>query len=530
MFGGIFSKKPPKRFGDLSTKQKAAFARNIARFRDYAAGARYKVVSWPDESLREVGITEMRGEADILDRSSRGKMLDLARNLARNSSTFNALLKQFDLNAVGTVGGKAIFGFEDVEKSRRFREAFADWAQNCEFYDGMRLGDLLKTILKTYLIGGEMVLLFDDGKVEDSGRVLIFEPDEMGNLSDADFFARFPKGFTQTQGHIKNANRVNVGVVVSKSQRGLPFFAADSSYILTRDPFGKDSTSFWLNPRNIWRKDQVIGTPPAASSLATIIDLEDLANYELQAAKKNSQTIAQVVHQNDAPPAMPSSFDSGVDFSSLSDEEVAQLAQQEAADRVVSFERLRGANVIYEDMPDGVKLEMLDTKHPNQAMPEFIRWLAGRAAAPYGLGSVYATLKADQSYTAFRGEQVMSWPAFEEAQKFLEHICDWILARWAVWADRRGILPGKLDDGWNRQVSWMWPKMREVNQVDEQNAIRLRLQNGTGTYSDILGPDWREILAKQAEEHQILERLGLPHPRFETASGAVISMGGEANG
>ena len=34
-----------------------------------------------------------------------------------------------------------------------------------------------------------------------------------------------------------------------------------------------------------------------------------------------------------------------------------------------------------------------------------------------GVGSVYATGKADRSYTAFRGEQVMSWPAFEEMQK-----------------------------------------------------------------------------------------------------------------
>ena len=45
----------------------------------------------------------------------RGAMLDLARNAARNSSTFNGILKQFDLNAVGTKGGKAIFDFDNSE-------------------------------------------------------------------------------------------------------------------------------------------------------------------------------------------------------------------------------------------------------------------------------------------------------------------------------------------------------------------------------------------------------------------------------
>jgi len=42
-------------------------------------------------------------------------MLDLARNATRNSSTFNGILKQFDLNAVGVKGGKAIFDFENSQ-------------------------------------------------------------------------------------------------------------------------------------------------------------------------------------------------------------------------------------------------------------------------------------------------------------------------------------------------------------------------------------------------------------------------------
>ena len=61
-------------------------------------------------------MTEFRSEDQILDAYRRGQMLDLARNATRNSSTFNGILKQFDLNAVGTKGGKAIFNFENSDK------------------------------------------------------------------------------------------------------------------------------------------------------------------------------------------------------------------------------------------------------------------------------------------------------------------------------------------------------------------------------------------------------------------------------
>lgn len=53
-------------------------------------------------------------------------------------------------------------------------------------------------------------------------------------------------------------------------------------------------------------------------------------------------------------------------------------------------------------MPEGYKMELLDTKHPNQNMPSFIKWLAGRTAAPFGLSEQFATLASDGS--SFRAE------------------------------------------------------------------------------------------------------------------------------
>ena len=46
--------------------------------------------------------------------------------------------------------------------------------------------------------------------------------------------------------------------------------------------------SFWLMPRNVFRVAQGRGISPLTSSLATILDLEDLCGFEIAAAKKNA--------------------------------------------------------------------------------------------------------------------------------------------------------------------------------------------------------------------------------------------------
>jgi hypothetical protein len=127
-------------------------------------------------------MVEHRDEDEILNVYGRGKMLDLARNATRNSSTFNAILKQFDLNAIGTKGGKAIFNFDNAD---RIKEEFSKWTRDADFFDGLSFNTVLKLILKTYILGGDMVLLFDDGLIEDSGKLVIYEPDEIRSTTDA---------------------------------------------------------------------------------------------------------------------------------------------------------------------------------------------------------------------------------------------------------------------------------------------------------------------------------------------------------
>lgn len=175
-----FKKKAPN-WNDLTKQQQLMVTQKIAKgINAQFYGPKYKLVEPTDVFQRERGLVEVTGEDGILNAYGRGQMLDLARNATRNSSTFNGILKQFDLNAIGTKGGKAIFDFDDADK---IKDEFKKWTRDADFFDGLSFNTLLKLILKTYILGGDMVLLFDDGLIEDSGKLVIYEPDEIGNTT-----------------------------------------------------------------------------------------------------------------------------------------------------------------------------------------------------------------------------------------------------------------------------------------------------------------------------------------------------------
>ena len=521
MFG--FDKKKAPEWNDLSNKQKQLVTHKIAKgIKAQWFGPRYKLVSGTDILQRERGMVEVRDEDEILNAYGRGQMLDLARNASRNSSTFNGILKQFDLNAVGVKGGKAIFDFENAEA---IKEQFSKWTRDADFFDGLSFNTLLKLILKTYILGGDMVLMFDDGLIEDSGKLVVYEPDEIGNTTPEALANRYGKYARQSLGRVYNGNGRFIGAIVSRSQRGETEFDPKQSYFLRRDPDASLFDSFWMMPRNVFRVAQGRGVTPLAASLATILDLEDLCGYELAAAKKNAQTLAQVLQDSSASNedvALPSAFDSDTDFSNMTDEEIEAATKEEANDQVqtMSLERVNAAGCIYQVMPENYKMELLDTKHPNQNMPSFINWLATKSAAPFGLSEQFATFMPKGA--DFRANQLFSERVFEEAQKFLEQICDWTLYRWSLWANKRGLI-NRQPDTFIADVAWSWPKMDELDELQHQNAVEKKIKNMVGSYKEELGPDWKEKLMTIKEEIDWFKQNGLAHPSFEMKSGGERS-------
>lgn len=318
-----------------------------------------------------------------------------------------------------------------------------------------------------------------------------------------------------------NGNGRFIGAVVSRSQRGEAEFDPSKCYFLARDPDASMFDSFWLMPRNVFRVAQGRGITPLTSSLSTVLDLEDLCGFELAAAKKNAQTLAQVLQTTSTfteDATVPSAFDDGTDFDNMTDEEVEEAVkkEQETAETTMTLDRVTAAGAIYQVMPENYKIELLDTKHPNANMPDFINWLAGRSAAPFGLTKQFATLQS--SGADFKAEQLMTWPAFYEAQKFLERICDWVVYRWSIWAVKKGYVKSVPED-FVKRVDWSWPSMGEIDENTHQDAVQKKLRNLTGSYADELGPDWKEKLKTIKDEIDWFKKNNLPHPAFNMISG-----------
>lgn len=533
---------PPPRFANLSPEARRAVSRRIVtalRRTGYLARAKYNPVAGKDQSLRAKLYAEKGDEARAVSTDERNRLIALARDMARNGETMSALLRQFDFNVIGTVGGKANFALGDgyAAESTALREAFAAWAASCEFFDGEDFQHVLRMSLRSKFLTGRAGLIFDDGIVRDSGKVILFEGDCIANVRPGDFATLFPAGWSQSQGIIKDEVGQTRGCFVSFSQRGEQVFnLRDRDGRLAVWPLVREPDQEWRDApftlfSHSWRINQTVAVPSVHASLGSMIDLEDLTKYEIQAAKKNAQTIATLTGPSPESPASAlaaAGLDnerifSGADLDDSAAEAVAEAAEEELPD--VELDNIEGANVIYDILPPDAKLELLDTKHPNGNMAEFVRWVAGRVGWSNGVGSVYATGKADASYTAFRGEQVMSWPAFEHEQHLLEsHVCDWALRRWFGWATRKGILPTlSLPDGWMRRVSWKWPSMREVNRVDSANADTAELRNCTASLREKLGADWRERLLLFKEELDFCRENGIPHPALQTVSGQIIA-------
>ena len=242
----------------------------------FKARGRYKIVDGIGQAMIEPSSPEVRKEDQILDASKRARLLDLTRNLVRNSSLFNTILGQMTTNVVSTCGGKVVLSMPNEEANKSIRHSFFAYTRNVDFYTGDTLNHLLKRVLREYVIGGDCVLLFDDGLVEDSGKVLFFESNEIVDVPQPEVEKRYGEGAWISHGKVYSKNGRHIGTVVSKSQSGIAGVAVDPDkcYYLKKDPNGNPLDNYWFHFSSNWREGRAVSQ--AASAIATIHQLEDL--------------------------------------------------------------------------------------------------------------------------------------------------------------------------------------------------------------------------------------------------------------
>lgn len=499
----------------------------------------YRTVHGPDQLNRPRVSAETEGEVGQLTISERNRLVALARNAARNSDRLEGILHQIEINVVGVNGGKATFEFPpevNPKIAEQIQTAFANWAQEAEYFDDQDLQETLKLALRTQMLGGDVVLVFDDGVTKAStGQIIAFEPDCVGDLEG---FEKLYPGWKQYQGIVKDENGKTIGVTVSWSQRGQSVYQREDAqgrlmaWTLVK-PYGtkwKDSpfTIF----RGAGRFNQMRGSSRLWPGLGTVADLTDLQGFEVQASKNGAQKIGQILQEEEKnADGVSAELDPDAEAPIGSEDylaavEAAQAAADEAEQMKLDLDEIEGAGCIYDVMPPGVKLELLKTDHPNDKLVEFSTWLHCGVGYAIGLGSVHATGKADKSYSAAQAEMVLSQIEFnDEFHKLEKGLLDWVLANWSRWAQRRGLIPhdSALPLDWRRTcVKWQRPIPRSIDPVKEQTALNSGLKNGTILYREKWGPDWKRKALAFAEEIAFFKANNIPHLALQTVSGAEI--------
>ncbi|MBO7687212.1 MAG: phage portal protein [Kiritimatiellae bacterium] len=538
IFGKIFKRdgRDGVTWASLSPAQQRAVARKLAGgvMGLVKLGRGYEAVSQPFSSQRRAATVETSGEDKQLTPVQRNQLVNLGRDMMRNAPERVMQDQQLRVNTVGCEGGKLYASFP-----KEYRDAAEEvmhyfnkvWSLKAEFTFRKNFNWILKTALTAQDVGGNAMLVFDDGILtggNGTGRVRGFEADEIAEIPQSEFEKRFPKGWTQSRGFIYNQCGMFCGLFASTSQRGKAVFDPSAGFVTLRlDPFDDEATPNFILLGDMRRFNQGRAVSPLVSALTALVDLHETVASEAQAAKLNAQMVGQILESETA--------EAEDEEPGFSDREVEDATQ--ALPDTVKFttKELKAIGAHFDKLPPGLKIELLDTKRPNLNIIAYVEHVTGVIGATRGLARVYATLKAQTSYTAFRGEQAISEQSFRESRKDMErNVCDPIARLVIARAVRLGIIKASLPEHWGEMLAWNWPKMIEVNEKDAQSALKLKLENGVTSLTRELGPgEMERILDERKREKELFDEAGLIYPGTVTASGQIVGEeddGGEDDG
>ena len=466
-------------------------------------------------TLRRQPVIERKDEGGIYDQSKRLKGCNIGRDLERNYSPAKGILHQFRVNVVGSQGKVRINAEGAKDHTNWFNEV---WSKDCDFRDDVHWSTQLQNILASELREGDLLVVFDDGVIENSGKLITWEADQICSVSEDVMKAKGydPKSFTNDNGIIRDKwGRIVAYCVTGERGAGM-----------MNDPekvsvFKREDARLVKMP---WRVNQGRGTPALLTSASNFTDLYELIASELQSAKRAAKQYAFVKRDNAVTnwdsPASASEWlpeNDGKTASDVANEGANQTTH--TARNYESLETFTGGLMDYLQPEDAVEFPKLD--HPNSELAPFVEAVLGFGGSSIGLARAYTILRADSSYTAFRGDMILSWVTFYFMQKYLERtICDWVAVKAVNWAMARGEL-GMLPEGWERTISWNWPTMPEVDQLDYENAIAQSLKNGTTDFAKLLGPDWESRLESLAAQIEVVRKLNIPLSVLEMKSGGT---------
>ena len=512
------------------------------------ARAARRILAWYDFSepfnaaggrKRRPARIEYRGEeSEQLTPRRRLLGVDLARNMVRNSAQTRGIVRQLRANVVGDAG-KLVFSM-DGEWYAKATAYFRDWSRHADYIDGTSWRELLQLVVYALAMEGDAVVLFDDGQLTGSGKLLCFEADQICNLAGDDWkkFAVGPRRrWRQCSGVLLDGWGRKAGVIVSR-YRGRSETARKDAFVLICDPEHPDAAP-WRHVTRKFRLRQLRGSADALASLTTVQDAGEMMDYELQSAKRGASHYAAAIMKDPGSQPVdatqlptPESLAGGASTNgtpagtadaaaaaSASAPDVPGATDDDELPLPQNLVRITGGQV---DVMEGVeKIEWDPATRPNERVVDFLEFSTRLAGRAHGLNSSYALGRADGSYSAARMDLCMSWIIFRDNQQFLEStFADWVAERVLTRAVERKELPAPPDD-WRERIRWQWPTAPSIDEQKEQAALTQKLRNGAASPQEIFGPGWRERLQQRAEFDAECKRLGITLAFQEVTPGAT---------
>lgn len=479
---------------------------------------------------------------DRLSNRERLKGAEIGRHLQENTATWRTLMQQFKVSAIGAHGPKLQVNTKDEfakSASQWFNSSWAKWCDQC---DDTPLAEQISLALQYVKREGDVLCVFDDFLADD-GRIRWVESTQILDMDTTAWEAwakannwtekvvinneTVDKPYSLSKGVIRDSRGVVMGYVftslhgkTSIDPKNDPFTAI-RRYDMKSNPDG--SAKLIKSP---WRMNQHRGEADAFSISNQQQDIYEILAAELQTVKNSSQ-IAGWIELDPKADGVMTGIGNALLKQGKTEAEVNALINGDGTNNGLvgityeSLEALTGGK--WEYLQPGEKAVFHNPQRPNMNLTEFMDWIQIASGASMGVGRARSTGKAETSYTAFRGEEIMTWQTFEWDQKFLERrLLDFLAVKAIRWALKKKEIIGSPAEGWESKLSWAWPKMREVNELVAEQAMQLRLKNGTANFADTLGPDWEEKFQLLAKQIDTARALKLPLSIFETVSGTVI--------
>ena len=485
---------------------------------DVVAGSSGAAGSGNKRRRAKIEIGAEAGKKGILKPRGRLYGVNLARDAERNYSVFKSMMIQMKNNVVGSLAKIQINTRGSDEKPDKFALEGMQWFNkkffnNCDFRSTEDFSKQCRNVVATKKREGDLIVAFDDGSVFNvveggTGKLLYYETDQIAetarNLGD---------GIIQDSGILRDVHGREIGYSVT-NKRGVTLIADADTTILTRDPDDEDANSVKMI-RSTFRLGQGRGTADALAMIADMLDCYEMRSKELQTAKVAAALVGTIKRKE----AIEDFDDPNIDPTNENPDDSAgnEVTLPEDQTEPAKYERLEALTGGYFDyLAEDDEFTLHDIKRPTIAMKDFISHVTDSSGSAMGMAHAYAQLKADTSYTAFRGDMVMTWVSFLVEQKDLEReFLDWVGVRAIRWAMGKKIIKARPSKDWEDKISWHLPKMPHVDELKERLANRQALKNGERDYSDIVGPNWRAIFDGLSEQLQYGRDKKIPLSVFD---------------